>query len=217
MAKRLFKREKLAGVLMDNVAKSEANYWFTFVSDTATVLFFLFWEIQVRHASVPLVVAAFVGGYLAWTLTEYCFHRWVYHSIPSIFRDGHDIHHETPLTLIAMPWVITTLTMAAVWYLCAFAFHIPFILAVLAGWLVGFVSYSLVHHGLHHWTLNARWTRRLKAYHRIHHHFPEYNYGVTMNWWDRVFGTTYRKPQTRVNLETGEDLVEAAVPVGAER
>lgn len=199
--------------ILDKVAKGEKNYWFTFVADSATVLFFLFWEIRFHDALLLHVAAAWSAGYIAWTLTEYCFHRWVYHLVPSIFRDGHAIHHEAPLTLIALPWIITTTVMASLWYLCSVVFHIPLVLAVLSGWLVGFVSYSLVHHGLHHWNLKSRWSRRLKAYHRIHHHFPDYNYGVTMSLWDRVFGTTYRKPQTRVDLETGEDLqLAAALP-----
>jgi sterol desaturase/sphingolipid hydroxylase (fatty acid hydroxylase superfamily) len=28
----------------------------------------------------------------------------------------------------------------------------------------------------------------------VHHHFPDHNYGVTMRFWDIVFGTVYRKP-----------------------
>lgn len=215
MAKKLFPVEMQKGII-DTLAMNQGNYWFTFVSDSSTVLFFLFWELKVRHAALASVVTAWFAGYLAWTLTEYCFHRWVYHRLPSIFRAGHEVHHEKPLQLIAMPWIVTTGTMAAVWYFCAITHDIPLILAVLAGWLVGFVSYSLVHHGLHHWNVKSRFTRRLKAYHRIHHHFPDYNYGVTMGFWDRVFGTTYRKPQLRVNLETGEDLEFASVGAASE-
>jgi sterol desaturase/sphingolipid hydroxylase (fatty acid hydroxylase superfamily) len=211
MAKKPFQPPKMQVAMMDKVAMSETNYWFTFIADSATVLFFLFWELKVRQAPIVSVITAWLAGYMAWTLTEYCFHRWVYHSIPTIFRAGHEIHHEKPMKLIAMPWFFTTLTMAAVWYFCAVTRNIPLILAVLAGWLVGFIGYSLVHHGLHHWNIQSRWTRRLKAYHRIHHHFPDYNYGVTMGFWDRVFGTTYRKPQTRVNVDTGEDFEMASV------
>jgi sterol desaturase/sphingolipid hydroxylase (fatty acid hydroxylase superfamily) len=37
--------------------------------------------------------------------------------------------------------------------------------------------------------------RTLRTSHRIHHQFPEWNFGVTMRLWDLVFGTRYRKPK----------------------
>jgi sterol desaturase/sphingolipid hydroxylase (fatty acid hydroxylase superfamily) len=38
------------------------------------------------------------------------------------------------------------------------------------------------------------WARRMKAYHRVHHQFPDRNYGVTMRFWDTVFGTRHVRP-----------------------
>ena len=133
-------------------------------------------------------------GYLSWTLTEYIFHRWVYHQPQGIFGAGHSIHHTEAQVLIAMPWFMTTLTMFGLWQLISRYLGVPYFSSILAGWLVGFVWYSLVHHSHHHWTLRNGWIRKLKAYHRVHHHFPDYNFGVSMRYWDSIFGTKYRKP-----------------------
>jgi sterol desaturase/sphingolipid hydroxylase (fatty acid hydroxylase superfamily) len=182
------------GWLLDKFAMGTANYWFAFIADFATAMFFLTWEIgfQGRHAGSACM--AFLAGYLAWTLTEYVFHRWVYHQANGIFGAGHNIHHTEAQVLIAMPWFMTTLTMFGLWQIFSRYLSVPYFSSILAGWLVGFVWYSLVHHSHHHWKIQNGWLRRLKAYHRVHHNFPESNFGVTLRFWDVVFNTTYRKP-----------------------
>ncbi|HKP95425.1 MAG TPA: sterol desaturase family protein [Fibrobacteria bacterium] len=171
-----------------------ANYWFAFIADFATALFFLAWDVTVKGYHPFWAATAFAAGFVIWGLTEYVFHRWVYHQAEGIFGAGHNIHHAEAQVLIAMPWFMTTLTMFGLWHFCSRVLGIPCFSSVLAGWLVGFVWYSLVHHSHHHWNLKVLWLRKLKAYHRVHHQFPGYNYGVTMRFWDVVFGTLYRKP-----------------------
>lgn len=180
--------------LLKRFAMGTINYWLAFVADTASALFFLVWEFLARPMHPILVATAVVGGYLIWTLTEYVFHRWVYHQEEGIFSEGHRIHHTEAMVLIAMPWAMTTLTVFGLWHFLSQMLKVPYFSAALSGWLAGFVFYSVVHHSHHHWNLRNVWFRKLKAYHRIHHHFPNYNYGVTMRFWDLAFGTRYRKP-----------------------
>jgi sterol desaturase/sphingolipid hydroxylase (fatty acid hydroxylase superfamily) len=130
---------------------------------------------------------------MMWGLSEYAFHRWLYHQRRGLLADGHRIHHEDPEVLIAMPWFMTTATVFGLWYLCGVVLRLPLISACVAGWLAGSVWYSLVHHSHHHWNLRQSWLRQLRAHHRIHHECPEFNFGVTMRLWDNVFGTRYRK------------------------
>jgi 4-hydroxysphinganine ceramide fatty acyl 2-hydroxylase len=181
------------GWLLDKFAMGTANYWFAFFADFATAMFFLGWEMGFLGRHFTGTAAAFFSGYLAWTLTEYVFHRWVYHQPNGIFGVGHNIHHAEAQVLIAMPWFMTTLTMFGLWQFFSRYLGIPYFSSVLAGWLVGFVWYSLVHHSHHHWNLRNGWIRRLKAYHRVHHQFPGFNYGVTLRFWDVIFRTSYRK------------------------
>jgi sterol desaturase/sphingolipid hydroxylase (fatty acid hydroxylase superfamily) len=94
--------------------------------------------------------------------------------------------------LIAMPWLLTAPTIFGLWYFCAVVLRLPLSSACLAGWPAGSVWYSLVHHSHHHWDIRTSWLCKLRAHHRIHHRFPEFNFGVTMRLWDNVFGTRYR-------------------------
>ncbi len=199
--------------LLKRFAMGTINYWFAFIADASSALFFLIWEFLARPRHPILVGTAMVGGYMLWTLTEYIFHRWVYHQEEGIFSEGHRIHHTEAMVLIAMPWAVTTITVFGLWYFLSVTLKVPYFSGALAGWLAGFVFYSVVHHSHHHWNLSNTWFRKLKAYHRIHHHFPNFNYGVTMRFWDLVFGTRYRKaahePMPGSHLtEPGHDAAE---------
>jgi len=178
---------------MRRFALGAKNYWFTFIADSATALFFLIWALREEHTYVPAILLASFAGYMFWGLSEYVFHRWIYHQPEGVFGDGHRIHHAQDLVLIAMPWFMTTMAMFGLWYLIAIKLHFPLFSGILSGWLAGFVWYSVVHHSHHHWNVENSWMRKLKAYHRIHHQFPEYNFGVTMRFWDLVFGTRYHR------------------------
>ena len=179
--------------LLEKFALGSLNYWFAFIADASSALFFLGWEISHRPHQLGSIFGGVVLGYLIWTLTEYVFHRWIYHRKAGIFGEGHRIHHTEAKTLIAMPWAITSVTVFALWHIFSQKWELPYFSAVLSGWLFGFVFYSLVHHSHHHWNVTNTWFRRLKAFHKIHHHFPETNYGVTMRFWDHFFKTVYQK------------------------
>ena len=85
-----------------SLASGSVNYWFSFVSDPLTVLFFLFWETIVLRSSILLLNLTFGAGLLSWSLLEYAFHRWVYHKGQTAAHVGHKKHHETPEALIAV-------------------------------------------------------------------------------------------------------------------
>jgi sterol desaturase/sphingolipid hydroxylase (fatty acid hydroxylase superfamily) len=193
MVKRFIANPAKRDWLLEKYAKGKVNYWFTFCADSATAAFFLAWDFAHNGGRPAWPVVAFALGFVLWGLTEYVFHRWIYHQPEGIFGEGHRLHHEEPRTLLAMPWFLTTLTVFGLWHLMARYLGVPGFSSLLAGWLSGFVFYSLVHHSHHHWNVRNGWIRRLKAYHRVHHHFPGFNYGVTVRFWDTVFGTRYRK------------------------
>jgi sterol desaturase/sphingolipid hydroxylase (fatty acid hydroxylase superfamily) len=177
--------------LVTNFALGRKNYWLS-VAGASSAPFFLAWEIWVRHSPLDDVALAGASGYMLWGLSEYAFHRWVYHQRHGILGDAHRIHHEDAGVLIAMPWFMTTTTVFGLWYLCAVVLRLPLSSAGLAGWLAGSVWYSLVHHSHHHWDIRQSSLRTLRAHHHIHHECPKFNYGVTMRLWDNVFGTRYR-------------------------
>jgi sterol desaturase/sphingolipid hydroxylase (fatty acid hydroxylase superfamily) len=212
MRKRFATATETRDWLLDTFAMGTANYWIAFLADFTTGLFFIGWELA--HGASPFLVGmAFLAGFMLWGITEYAFHRWIYHQPEGIFGEGHRIHHTEAQTLIAMPWFITTATMFSIWYLVTVRMGVAGLASVVAGWLVGFVWYSLVHHSHHHWNISNGWVRRLKAYHRVHHHFPETNYGVTMRFWDVVFRTQFRKHASAARIDADGNLVERVEPV----
>jgi len=179
-----------------HLGSGSANYWLSFVSDPATVVFLLFWEVFLLRTSVLGVTVSYGVGLVSWSLLEYVFHRWIYHQGHTAAHAGHTKHHAAPAELLAMPWYLITAFLASVWYVCAYRLHLHGVLSVMAGVTTGFVCYGIVHHLLHHGHGKHRWYRQLRAYHCIHHQCPDVNFGVTSRLWDQVFRTTYRHKRT---------------------
>ncbi len=196
--------------LLQRVAYGKINYWSTFIIDFSTVCIFVLYDFIYKEKSLEWGLGALLFGYCIWGLTEYVFHRWIYHEETWVFGMGHQRHHENAQTLLAMPWFMTTSGMALLWIVFVLVLPIPYFSSTLAGWLGGFVFYSLVHHSHHHWTARTPWMRKRKAYHRIHHHFPETNYGVTVLFWDKVFGTRYEKTKPPITNQIDRKLIHQA-------
>lgn len=175
------------------VSESKTNYWFTYVVDLSLLTYFLAWDAVEFNVGLAATIVLFVTGSFAWTLTEYLFHRWVYHLGFTITRSGHEKHHEDPTAYLAMPWFITPLLFLPPQLLVSGWYGASGFSTFLAGWFGGFIAYSFMHHSLHHYKLKYAWFRHLQSEHRIHHALPETNYGVTMRFWDRVFGTEFTK------------------------
>ncbi len=176
-----------------SISESKVNYWSTYAVDFTLLAFFLLWDALHRRGSAADIVALFVLGFFCWTLSEYAFHRWGYHMGFAVTREGHERHHEDPLAYIAMPWFVTPVLFLPPQLLVAGWLGVHGFSSFLAGWFGGFIAYSFVHHSLHHYKVRFAWFRRLQSQHRIHHALPETNFGVTMRFWDRVFGTEFTK------------------------
>lgn len=128
---------------------------------------------------------AFALGVVAWTLYEYAFHRFVLHRI-WFARDVHALHHDDQRDYIATHPLATIALYVGFWL--AFGFQAS---AFVAGFSVGYIIYSYLHTTFHYpWShpLQPRFTR-LKRHHALHHTFETANYGVSVTWWDRAFGT----------------------------
>lgn len=187
------------------VAKSNVffSYWIGFFTDPLTVAFLLVWDVLEAGSNPVLIVGCFFAGLMVWTLFEYCFHRWVYHTGRTILHAGHAMHHEDPKMLIGMPWFLTTAFVLSIWYVFTVWLQVRYVSGVIAGLLAGFVFYYCFHHIHHHFNPKSAWYRRLRTHHKIHHQIPGTNFGVTMTFWDRVFGTTYRKTDGDSRNRTG--------------
>ena len=146
-------------------------------------------------STMPL---AAVAGAATWTLLEYVIHRWLGHH-PRLrgnpFGVEHVRHHSegnyfAPNLKKAAAAGLVAIVVGAPAALLAGAPGVAFV----AGLLVMYVGYEVMHRREHtHAGLGryGRWARR----HHFHHHFvdPRTNHGVTTPLWDLVFGT-YRRP-----------------------
>ncbi len=85
---------------------------------------------------------------------------------------------------------------ALFWWLSGSA---AFGLAVAAGWAVGYFFYEYQHAQAHLRAPTGPYSRWLR-HHHFHHHFghPMANHGVSVPWWDQVFGTIEQPDRVRV-------------------
>lgn len=178
---------------LNKFAAHKSNYLVGFFTDPATALFLLVWEVFVLRTNPLAITGAFVGGVLSWTLLEYIFHRFVYHKGNTLAHKGHLMHHESPKLLLGMPWFITSGVFWLLWYLLAVRLELHLVMSVCSGLMIGYFIYCTFHHVEHHYSIANKWFRGLTKHHNIHHSLRDVNFGVTNRFWDRVFGTTYRK------------------------
>ncbi|HEV8408939.1 MAG TPA: hypothetical protein VGQ30_00435, partial [Gemmatimonadaceae bacterium] len=143
------------------VSESEANYWATYVVDGSMMLFFIGWDAFRLGVGAFAMAAMFSLGLFAWTFTEYCAHRWVYHWGIALTRSGHEKHHDDPLAHLALPWFVTPILFLPPQMLVAGYYGVGGFSSFFAGWFGGFIAYSFMHHSLHHYKFKAAWFRHL--------------------------------------------------------
>ena len=132
----------------------------------------------------------FCAGVVAWTLTEYGMHRWLFHRL---YRTEHWRHHRKPLEWIGLSPLLTGGSLALA-YLFALGFGWGAGGMLFAGYAYGYFVYILIHFMIHH--TSDRVVAKLRATHEMHHAGVERNFGVSTNLWDHVF-RTYTGPEKR--------------------
>lgn len=140
------------------------------------------------------LVLAVVAGLVIWSLVEYAMHRLVFHGIEP-FQRMHGEHHRRPNALIATPTALSLAMIAGLFWLPATLLTGRWVgSATTLGLTAGYFLYGVMHHALHHWRARGAWIDKCKRLHAIHHRSPQFNYGVTMPWWDRAFHTLKEPP-----------------------
>lgn len=159
-----------------------------------------FFALGFRHQPVLTLMSMWAMGLFVWTLIEYCMHRFLFHlddHLPdhpvalTLHFLLHGIHHYLPMDryrLVLPPTLFVLL--AYPFYRLVFAIF-PYYMACLgfAGGTLGYIMYDVTHYVLHHTTLPA-YLQRVKKVH-LEHHYKNYElgFGVTLDFWDVVFGT----------------------------
>ncbi|MFL5334191.1 MAG: sterol desaturase family protein [Geminicoccaceae bacterium] len=165
----------------------------------------------------PLLTVLMVA--LLYPLVEYALHRWVLHNrllykspwTAKVWKRIHYDHHQNPHDLsVLFGALYTTLP--------------PILLLTLPiGWMIGgapaagaamatgsliFAGYEFCHCVQHlPFTPANRWLREIKKHHLAHHfHSERGNFGITLDWWDRLLGTEYESPRQIPRSPTTHNL-----------
>jgi sterol desaturase/sphingolipid hydroxylase (fatty acid hydroxylase superfamily) len=164
---------------------SRAGYYADFILMPAFLLALVAADLGIA------VVGAAGGGLLLWTLAEYLLHRFVFHHAP-ILRAEHDRHHNEPAGYIGVSSIATVPSLVSLWLGARYLFGGVGDAAIF-GFITGYVAYIVVHDRFHHGNLRPG-ELLYQAHHRhaLHHRGSELNFGVTVPWWDMMFGT-YRR------------------------
>jgi sterol desaturase/sphingolipid hydroxylase (fatty acid hydroxylase superfamily) len=156
--------------------------------------------------AVLTLVAAFLAGWALWTLAEYMLHRFAMHHLhgKGIMSREHLEHHVTSGWHFdknhILSWTGMLLVGAVVWAPLGWLVAGPVAGITLAvGWAFGYFFYEYQHAVAHLRPPRTRYQRLVRRHH-FHHHFgaPMANHGVSIPFWDHVFGTFEHPEKVRV-------------------
>lgn len=184
------------------------NSWLEQMTFMPMKIFLPFWTValilSIRSAA-PLPVLAFFGdaiiGLLVWTVVEYLAHRFLFHlDLQSSFGKQlifviHGNHHSFPHDALRnmMPLSVTVPIALLLWFISGVldgrSGH-----AIFVGFLTGYILYDFIHYACHQYPMKKWPLSMLRRHHLVHHfHSSDANFGVSIPFWDKVFGTRPRK------------------------
>ena len=155
----------------------------------------LLWSGLSSGISPGRVTASVATGLAFWTLLEYVLHRFIFHHTPSSPRQMflgylfHGVHHAFPEDRLrwTIP-LITSLPVAALLTGVSLLAFGPAGAPFMAGVLVGYLAYDLLHYAFHNGSMPSRIGNYLRKRHLAHHYgVPERNFGVSSPVWDLIF------------------------------
>lgn len=149
-----------------------------------------------------LAVLIFVIGLAYWTLFEYLFHRFAFHSETYLPDNNnvlclhyliHGIHHAFPMDSLRLVFPpILGVFFAVLTKQLMYNPLLPLSIAdsLFAGKISGYIWYDLFHYFSHHAKAKSGYFKFMKSYHLAHHYKDPYRgFGVSNHFWDVVFGT----------------------------
>lgn len=179
---------------------------------TPIVIFFVYaigllWYTEIKTSIPPLMVAlVFFTGVLGFTFMEYFVHRWVYHpphGASEAYKKAtyklHGMHHDYPKDRkrLAMPPLVAIALATSLLFLFELILG-QYAFSYLAGFVVGYAMYLMVHYTVHIYAPPRNFLRALWVNHSIHHYSEDdVLFGVSQPLWDYVFGTLPRSDKDK--------------------
>jgi len=162
------------------------------------IISYLIWR-GAYGLNLSLLKAAsfFLFGLVFWTFFEYTLHRFVFHFesknnrfLKNIYFLFHGIHHAYPRDSrrLVMPPTVSLPLSFLVYLGCACLMHRSVVPDFMAGFLLGYLFYDMIHFGIHHANFsNSLWQSVKKHHFRHHYSNKEKGFGVSSPLWDFVF------------------------------
>jgi dihydroceramide fatty acyl 2-hydroxylase len=167
------------------------------------VVFGLAW-LSLKSCDLWAVLGAAGLGYFIWTLIEYFGHRFLFHyefpgrfgaRIHFLIHGVHHVHPNDPLRLV-MPVLLSGPIMLIAYCVVRLLFGLPLGYPVLMGFIIGYLSYDMVHYYVHHAEPKTRLGLTLRRLHMLHHfRDPTRGFGVSVPFWDYVFKTAHLRTE----------------------
>ncbi|MCJ0743431.1 sterol desaturase family protein [Pedobacter montanisoli] len=171
--------------------------------------FFIYYSYTRYHISSLNIFILFMVAGLSWTLVEYLAHRYLFHfeaksalgkRLVYLFHENHHEYPRDTMRLFMPP--VPSLIISSVVFLVFAALSwllthtIAYGLIYFSGFIIGYLIYVSMHYAIHAYA-PPRFLKRLWRNHQLHHYkYPDKAFGVSSNFWDRVFGTL---PPQKVN------------------
>ncbi|XP_053680476.1 uncharacterized protein LOC128731385 [Anopheles nili] len=138
-----------------------------------------------------------VVGACAWTLLEYTLHRWVFHMDPKQNRFLqtfhfliHGQHHKVPFDSYRLVFPVPPAILLTTIFYQPVYYTFPYPRLTLAGGLIGYLIYDMIHYYLHYGSPSGGHLYHMKRYHYSHHFVHhDQGYGISSDLWDKLFGT----------------------------
>lgn len=181
--------------ILEKLSKTNSYVAITFYIVTAGIM--CVYGMKTYEINVGLVVVMVLFGLLVFTLLEYLFHRFVYHSGDD-YKDQknwqykvHGVHHTYPVQkdLLALPIPLAIVVASAFFFLFYWPLgHLNFFF--FPGFLLGYAGYLFVHFKVHTSRPPNNMLKYLWKHHHIHHYkYENKAFGVSSPFWDLVFNT----------------------------
>jgi sterol desaturase/sphingolipid hydroxylase (fatty acid hydroxylase superfamily) len=172
-----------------------------------TIAFFSYRAFS-NQISIAGYALYFLIGLAVWTATEYFMHRFVFHFHPSsqwgqrIHFIFHGVHHDYPKDKkrLVMPPSASIPLAVLFYYLFSLIFTQVHLYAFFPGFLLGYLTYDMMHYAMHHYNFKSGIMKRVKQHHMLHHYQdPNKGFGVSTNLWDEIMRSQFTRKPKEVN------------------
>lgn len=171
----------------------------------------IYWTVVATDLSALQILGLFFGGWFVFTFVEYHVHKRFYHMEPTTEKRKelsykfHGVHHDFPKDKqrLAMPPAMSIVIGTVLLFFLKLILG-KFAFSFLAGFMVGYACYLIVHYIVHIFRPPNNFFKALWTNHAIHHYQnDEIMFGVSSPIWDYVYGSLpedWKKRKVEIDL-----------------